>query len=145
MPTIKQKLAAKAVVGNGGNITKAMIEVGYSPNTANTPQKLTESDGWKELMKKHLADEKIAKVHGKWIDDEDGMVSLKAIDMSYKLKGSYAAEKSINLNLEATIDEEGIDLITEMLNGQMKQNVYQSASESGNGEVTDSLDSKIQD
>ncbi len=34
---------------NGGNISQAMMAVGYSPNTAKTPQKLTESQGFKEL------------------------------------------------------------------------------------------------
>jgi hypothetical protein len=37
----------------GGNITKAMLEANYSPNTANTPQKLTESKGFKDLMKQY--------------------------------------------------------------------------------------------
>ena len=50
MPTIKQKNAVKEIVGNGGNITKAMRKVGYSEGTINTPQKLTESQGFKSLM-----------------------------------------------------------------------------------------------
>ncbi len=62
--TIKQQLAMKNVVGNGGNITKAMLDAGYSPNTANTPQKLTESTAWQELMEKFLPDERlIKKIH----------------------------------------------------------------------------------
>ncbi len=63
MATEKQKRAAKAVAENGGNISKAMRDVGYSPQTAKTPQKLTGSDGWKELMGKHLSDEKLAEKH----------------------------------------------------------------------------------
>jgi beta-glucosidase/6-phospho-beta-glucosidase/beta-galactosidase len=56
MPTLKQKRAIDKLVGNGGNITKAMKEAGYSPNTANTPQKLTESIGFKELCEQYLPD-----------------------------------------------------------------------------------------
>lgn len=41
--TIKQKKAIQNVVANGGNVTQAMLEAGYSPNTANTPSKLTSS------------------------------------------------------------------------------------------------------
>lgn len=63
MATIRQKAAAKEVVGNGGNITKAMIKVGYSPNTANTPQKLTESVGWNELMEEFLSDKELQEKH----------------------------------------------------------------------------------
>lgn len=50
--TIKQRKALKAALENGGNVSKAMTQAGYSPAMAKNPQKLKESDGWKELMKK---------------------------------------------------------------------------------------------
>lgn len=50
-PTNKQKIAFDNLVGNGGNVTKAMIDANYSIATANTPQKLTESKGFKLLCK----------------------------------------------------------------------------------------------
>lgn len=120
MPTIKQQKAAEALVGNGGNITQAMITAGYSPNTANTPQKLTESDGFRELMEEYLPDdlllekhlellnktEKIAKNNNatkqvEVIDtgEPDTQAVSKALDMAYKMKGSYAPEKRITLDL----------------------------------------------
>lgn len=50
MSTIKQEKALEKIVENGGNASQAMIEVGYSPNTAKTPQKLTESKGYKAIL-----------------------------------------------------------------------------------------------
>lgn len=50
MATLRQKKAVAALVGNGGNVTKAMLAAGYTKATANTPQKLTESDGFKEIV-----------------------------------------------------------------------------------------------
>lgn len=49
MPTLKQKKAVAKMVENGGNASRAMIEVGYSPATAHNPQKLTQSEGFLEL------------------------------------------------------------------------------------------------
>ena len=49
MPTIKQLRAVSKLVENGGNISKAMESANYSKNTAKTPQKLTESKGFKEI------------------------------------------------------------------------------------------------
>ena len=56
MATIRQKLAFNQLVGNGGNVTKAMLSKNpetnktiYAPATANTPSKLTNSEGFKEL------------------------------------------------------------------------------------------------
>ena len=62
-PSIRAKKALDNLVVNGGNITKAMIDAGYSVATANTPQKLTESRGWQELMAEYLPDVDIAEKH----------------------------------------------------------------------------------
>lgn len=57
---MKQRLALDKMIENGGNMSKAMEAVGYSPNTAKNPQKLTESQGFKELLEEYgLTDELI--------------------------------------------------------------------------------------
>lgn len=113
-PTQKQARAIKNVVDNGGNVYKAMIDAGYSPATAKTPQKLTESKAWESLMDKYLPDESLAKIHKKILkkqevqlknNNETKKVEVvktgqphsdvgKALDMAYKLKGRYK-EKSL--------------------------------------------------
>ena len=60
--TTKQKTAFNNMVGNGGNVTKAMIDAKYAIATANTPQKLTESKGFQVLLKESgLTNELVAK------------------------------------------------------------------------------------
>lgn len=49
MATQKQEYALREMVGNGGNMTQAMIAAGYSPNTAHTPSKLTHSKAFREF------------------------------------------------------------------------------------------------
>ncbi|MEK7498140.1 MAG: hypothetical protein AAB656_04455 [Patescibacteria group bacterium] len=68
MTTLKQKLVASKMSENGGNIGKAMIAAGYSPATAKTPQKLTKSKGWLELMETVLPDKLLTRRHGKLLD-----------------------------------------------------------------------------
>lgn len=61
MSTLKQKRAVRAIVENGGNVSKAMREVGYTNETAKTPSKLTDSDGYHEeaaFFLKELENEK---------------------------------------------------------------------------------------
>ncbi len=58
-PTEKQQKAFQNVVENGGNVSRGMKDAGYSKNTASTPQKLTESRGWEELVEEYLPDQKI--------------------------------------------------------------------------------------
>ncbi len=53
MPTIKQRKAFDKIVENGGNVSRAMIDVNYSPTTAKTPQKLTTSKGFQELCQEY--------------------------------------------------------------------------------------------
>jgi len=109
-PTTKQKKAVMIMGGNGGNVTQAMLEAGYSPATANTPSKLTESAGFKSiaeqipnslLVEKHLEllnAQKIIRTYkkGEEIESEetiDNQAISKGLDMAYKIKGIYAAEK----------------------------------------------------
>lgn len=94
MATLKQKAAIENVVENGGIVSKAMIDAGYSEKTAKTPQKLTESKAWLEIMEEHLPDSKLAEKHEELLNHEEGNIQVKALDMAYKLKGSYAPEKS---------------------------------------------------
>ncbi len=210
MPTIKQQIAAKEVVGNGGNVTQAMITAGYSKNTANTPQKLTESKGWNELMEDYLSDEELGKhhqalleakkvehmtfplgpigeddpnlsgatpnkkddgikverttltdqeikdllldvgckvkriVHGEtarhvYFWASDNKARKEALDMAYKLKGKYAAEKHVNLNVEV----EASDVIRQA--AEELNDLYRTTSIGGNGTQTGALGTQTQD
>src|SRR3972149_8907258 len=62
-PTYKMKIVASKIAENHGNISKSMLEAGYSPNTAKKPSNLTNSKGWQNLMRRHLSDNKLAKKH----------------------------------------------------------------------------------
>jgi len=111
MATLRQKKAVKILVGNGGNVTAAMREADYAEATVNTPQKLTESKGYKELMDEVLPDSFLAKKHKELLttpikrrvfikgdletetEELDTQAVKAGLDMAYKVKGSYSAEK----------------------------------------------------
>ena len=114
MATEKQKNAFDKIVENGGNVSKTMVEVGYSENTAKTPQKLTESKGWAELMEEYLPDRLLGEKHRELLNKKevrlknnvsegtvetietgeiDAQAVSKGLEMAYKLKGRYAPEK----------------------------------------------------
>lgn len=50
MTTFKQIRAIEKLVENGGNVTKAMRDVGYSDGTVNNPSNLTRSKGYREIL-----------------------------------------------------------------------------------------------
>ncbi len=50
MATSKQKKAINNIVENRGNVSKAMRDAGYSPNSAKNPSNLLDSKGFMELM-----------------------------------------------------------------------------------------------
>lgn len=109
MATSKQKLVAQKV-SKGMSIKGAMLEAGYSPSCART-SKVTKMKGFKELMEKYLPDSLLMEKHQELltvpkkirtyikgeITDEyeelDSQSISKGLDMAYKLKGAYAAEK----------------------------------------------------
>ena len=112
MPTNKQKEAVKILSENIGKpIGEAMREAGYSKSTSETPQRLTESKGFQQLMDEYLPDELLAEKHKELLtapkkvrhyikgdleseyEELDTQAVSKGLDMAYKLKGSYAPEK----------------------------------------------------
>lgn len=78
MATIRQKKAFDKLAENGGIVSKAMLAAGYSEISSKTPKKLTDSEGWKELMDKHLGDTKLSKKHDQLLN----AVSLERMNFS---------------------------------------------------------------
>jgi len=130
MTTIKQKLVASKLVENGGNVGKAMIDAGYSPATAKTPQKLTKSKGWQEIMDEMFPNELLLKKHKELlnakklvIDHWNGKTEIikmidnvavgKALDLAYKIKGYY--HPSGNYNLERTNNLENFNISDDVM------------------------------
>lgn len=131
MPTLKQKRAFDKVVENGGNVSAAMREVGYSAETAKTPQKLTESDGWKEMMDKVMPDSLLYEKHKKLLEKQqvvtknnvttgeieviptgeiDVQAVSKGLEMAYKLKRRFGEAEAppqgnVSFNLSITANE----------------------------------------
>lgn len=127
MVTEKQKKTLDNMVDNGGIIGKAMIDAGYSENTAKTPSKLTNTKGWQELMETHLPQELIAQKHKALLNkiDDKGEIDVtavsKGVDMAYKIWGTYAPEKSINLNVEANITDPKARELAEKYEEELKK------------------------
>lgn len=129
MATERQKNAFDKVVENGGNVSSAMREVGYSEETAKTPQKLTESKGWIELMEEHIPKTLIAQRHRDLLNkvDEQGQIDVAAVragvDMGHKLWGNYAPEKSISLNVNADITNPKAKELADKYEEELKRNL----------------------
>jgi hypothetical protein len=101
MSTFKQKLAMKKMLENGGVVSRAMADSGYSPAMAKNPQKLTTTKGWQELMDEFLPDSKIIKkinegleatrIHTSHTEPDrivpDYNVQHKFVETSLKIKG----------------------------------------------------------
>lgn len=95
MATIKQRKAAELLVENGGNASKAMRDAGYSPATAKTPQKLTESTGFQELCDElGLTDEFLLKALVEDITSKPGDRKPE-LELGFKVKGRMTDKKEI--------------------------------------------------
>lgn len=110
----------------GGSVSAAMRKAGYSKISAATPKKLTESQGFRDLLDKYLPDTLLAKKHkallttpirrrtfikGELKSEEESLdvqAVSKGLDMAYKLRGDYAPEKkqiSGGLNLTQLLED----------------------------------------
>jgi hypothetical protein len=127
MSDLKAKKAMKLALENGGNISKAMREAGYSNAMAKNPQKLKKSKQWNELLEEYLPNKLLAQKHKELLtvnkkvrhyvkgdleseyEELDSQAISKGLDMAYKLKGTYAAERkeiSGNINIASLLNSE---------------------------------------
>lgn len=89
------------VVENGGNVSRAMLEEKYSPNTAKTPQKVTESKSWEMLLEEYLPDDLITKKTREGFEAKtplgtpDYSVRQRYIETALKMKGKITEKKDI--------------------------------------------------
>ena len=104
MPTRKQKLAVAKMVENGGNASRAMIEVGYSPATAKNPDKLTNSIGYAELMDAFLPDDMLLRALSDDIEKKEGNRKPE-LELAFKLKGRMVERQEVQGSLEITWDD----------------------------------------
>lgn len=75
------------MVENGGNVSRAMREAGYSHNTAKTPQKLTRSEGFFLLCESlGLTDELLIKALVEDIKKKKGARKAE-LELGFKIKG----------------------------------------------------------
>lgn len=62
-PKLRIKKVFKEVMDNNGfNVRKAMLNNGYSPNSAKNPKQVTESKSWEMLLEEYLPDDLLTKV-----------------------------------------------------------------------------------
>jgi len=120
MATIKQKKAIDNLVGNGGNVTKAMLDAGYSPNTANTPQKFTQSVAYAELLEAYLPDDMLLRALSNDIEGKE--LNRKAeLELAFKLKGKMVEKSEVNATVDVgVITAEEKTALLSLLNGNKK-------------------------
>ena len=95
MPTIKQREAFKEMVENGGNVSRAMINVGYSKQTAKSPHKLTNSIGYRQLLDEYGLTESLIALA--LVDDIKAKPGNRKpeLELAAKLKGMIVDRKDI--------------------------------------------------
>lgn len=86
MATQMQKRAVMALVENGGTVAEAMREAGYSENTLHTPQKLTESEGFLQLMQTYLPEDKLLRALEEDIEKKP-QNRKQELELAFKLHG----------------------------------------------------------
>ena len=94
MATYKQRLALVNMVENGGNVSKAMRDAGYSPETAKSPSKLTSSEGYKELMDTYLPDDMLLRALSDDIEEKKGNRKPE-LELAFKLKGKMVEKTDV--------------------------------------------------
>lgn len=106
MSTQKQKLALEKIVENRGNVSKAMREAGYDDTTAKNPKNLTQSKGYKDLLREcGLTEDLITKALVADIKSNKGK-RLSELALGAELLGMR--KNRVNIDNQITFNKEGL-------------------------------------
>lgn len=102
MATFKQQLAFRKLsenISKSGkkplNLGSALRAAGYSESVCRSPQRVTETKGWTELLEQYFPDNLVLIKHKQLLESDNNRVVASAIDMAYKLKGRYKANAKV--------------------------------------------------
>lgn len=99
-PTIKQMRAAEIMAENGGIASTAMIQAGYSPQTAKTPHKLTSSPTFQDLLESYLPDDMMLRALSDDIEKKEGNRTSE-LQLGFKLKGRMTEKVDVTTKGES--------------------------------------------
>lgn len=126
MPTLRQKRVAKKKVealgmDNPPTSGEILENIGYSEGIVKNPKVVMESEGVKEALRElGFNEDNAKKVVGDILDDKEiePNTRINAAREIFKVHGSYAAEKHVNVNVEATPSESIMELAKVLLDEQ---------------------------
>lgn len=129
-PTPRQRRAARIMADiamgidtttkNSGDI---VVMAGYAATLKDTPKTLLNTNGVHTALEDYGFNEHTAKKVVEQILSSDKAAHkdrLKAADMVFKVHGTYAAEKHVSLNVDATVDNERLLELAERLRNSAK-------------------------
>lgn len=148
--TRKQKGFVKDYIKTGNGEVSARNN--YDVANDNTARSIASENLTKPNIKKAIADaipdELLTERHLELLNKReivndidrgpDVQAVTKALDMGYKIKGTYAPEKNVNVNVELESDED-IKLIADQLNA-----LHSRTNQESDGVVSDPMDSEVQ-
>ena len=96
MVTKLQERTFDLMLQTGMPASQAMKKAGYKASTARTPQKLTNSNSWRELLERRLPHDATFKRLKYLLERKDGLSVARGLDMVFKLKGMYQQDLKID-------------------------------------------------
>lgn len=137
-PSLRAKKAMKLALENGGNVSKAMRDAGYSAAMSKNPQKLKKEIGWKALLDKFLPESLVAQRHSQLLNATrvDHMVfplGPKGKDSINFSGGKRNQENKIEEHVERTTltDDEIVEMLAQVdctvkriVHGETARHVY---------------------
>lgn len=93
-----QENLAKKVAQSGGvkQFNELMIEAGYSPNQAKSPQQVLSKSTFQSLLEKYLPQDKVLNRHGQLVDSDNETIALGAVKLAHQVRGNFNEGTQVN-------------------------------------------------
>jgi hypothetical protein len=116
----------KLTVNYGGNIKRAMEELGWAPHTVKNPGQIVKSKTWKGIMNHYFPSDLLAQKNMELLEHKDWRAVNAALDRLHKLRGDFTEKLQIHVthgeeyrqltdeDLQNIVDGEIMDKVTQL-------------------------------
>lgn len=100
----RAKEAVRKIIMEKKPVSIALKESGYKEAYYRNPQIFTRTKQFQNILDKAgLSDRNLAEIHGKLVRSKKEDISLRAVDLAYKVKGKYNNQASATFNAPVQI------------------------------------------
>jgi hypothetical protein len=119
----------KKTIKYGGDLTRALMEEGYSENSPNQPARIMKNKTWQMIMDHYFPAELLAKKDLELLNHKDWRATNAALERLHKLRGDFTKKIEISVSRDDDYRRLSDDELRNVIEGEVVEEIMKVEGE----------------